>query len=162
MGAVPTFAFPTQSDFLWWQTGRPLAYLYQTTAQTAVPSSTWTAVSLQTALIDRDSGHVGTSGRYTHGLTLGWYEVSGLVAFSGTGGSTRSARLVLNGSVVDGSLVNLPAAGPCTVPLLAAPVHSTSPGDYIELQCYHDAGSPIDLIVSGGECSQMFVKFAGT
>ena len=164
MGTVPTFTTGTaavQSDLAWWIQSRPLAYVYQTTQQTGVASSTWTPVNLQTALVDRDSGHYGSSGRYTIGLTLGYYIVSGAVAFTGTGGSTRAARLVLNGTAVNGATVTIPAAGDCTVVIPPTLAHSTSAGDYVELQCYQDSGSAMSLQVSGGLLTQLFVEFAG-
>ena len=162
MSTPPTFTGgATQTDLLWWQQSRPLAYLYQSTAQTGVASTTWTAVALQTALVDRDGGHSGSSGQYTVGLTLGIYRVSGAVAFDGTGGTERSARLVLNGTPIPGSLVQLPAAGPCTVTIPSVEVISTAPGDYVELQCQHDAGSPLNLLVVSGQASQMRVEYTG-
>lgn len=163
MGTVPTFSgAAVQADLAWWIQTRPFAYAYQTTAQTAVPASTWTPVSLQTNLIDRELGHSGSSGRYTVGLTNGVYLASGVVAFAGTGGTTRMARFVVNGTVVDGSVMSFPAAGPVTVPIPPVPVESASPGDYVEMQCWHDASGPIDLLVSGGIQSQMCVVFEGT
>ena len=164
MGAAPTFTTGTavvQSDLAWWIQSRPLFYGTQTTAQTSVASGTWTAVNLQTVLFDRDSGHVGTSGRYTL-LTLGKYLASGMVAFAGAGGTTRQARFVRNGTVVDGSLVELPLVGSVGVVIPPVPVIATSITDYVELQCYHDAGSALSLAVSQGYLSQMLVQFAGS
>ena len=163
MGTPPTFTGAVaQTDLLWWQQSRPLAYIYQTVAQASVPSSTWTAVSLDTELVDRDGGHSGTTGQYTVGLTYGWYWVSAVVAFDNTGGTSRGAQIVLNGTPVPGGVISIPMAAPGTVAIPPVLVHSTSSGDYIELQCYQDSGSAINLLVSGGECSALSVEYAGT
>lgn len=166
MGIPPVFATGTsipQADLRWWIASRPYCYAYQSTPQTGVPTGTWTPVWLQSQTIDRDGGHVGgSSGRYTIGLTFGRYEITGAVAFTGPGGTTRQARLVVNGTVVPGSLTQLPVAGAVSLILPAVEVVSTTLTDYVELQCYHDAGSSLALGVAAGYASQMRVKYIGT
>lgn len=175
MGTVPTFTTGTpaiQSDLEWWINARPLAYLYQTSAQT-VTSGSWVPVQMNTALIDRDGGWPGgTSGRYTIGLTLGAggattvYQISACVAFAGTGGTYRAAKFVLtNGSGtadVAGSVVQVSASAAASVVIPPVLVEATGVSDYVELQCMHDASPSIALAMSGGQQSQMLVTFEGT
>ncbi len=166
MGSVPTFTTgtaPPQADLRWWIASRPLAYCYQSTSQTGVATGAWTPVWLQSHTLDRDGGHVGgSSGRYTIGLTLGKYWVSGLVAFTGAGGSTRQAQVVVNGTAVPGSLGQEPVTGSVTVIAPRVLVTATSVTDYVELQCYHDAGSSLALGVAQGQASQLTIEYAGT
>ena len=163
MASPPLFTgIPVTADLRWWDASRPLFYAYQTTAQVAVPSNTWTAVNLQQTLIDRDGGHTGTSGRYTLGLTAGWYLVSGVVAFAAAGGSTRGAKLVLNGTDVAGAVIEIPATTSVTVVIPPTPVLASVSTDWVELQAWHDTGAVADLAVSGGLCSQLTITYEGS
>ena len=164
MGTVPTFSPAiTRSDLRWWIVSRPRAYLLSTVAQ-LVADSTWSPCLFQSASIDTDTGHSGSSARYLIGNTLGDYRVSAAVPWAAaSSGFSVAAQLVVNGTAVPGSLVKIPSSTqPQSVVIPPCTVHSTINTDYVELQVWQNTGGSIYTAVAGACQAQMSITFDGT
>jgi hypothetical protein len=93
-------------------------FAYQSVAQ-SIPTGvvTFTGITMTTDHVDTDSIHdtVSNTSRFVIGLKLGWWEISGCVAYaavaSGAVSETRRAGIVMNGAagpVTQGGQVILP------------------------------------------------------
>ena len=168
MGTVPTFptgTAVTQHDLLWWLQYRPLCDAYQASTQ-SVAATTWTPVTLDTNVIDRDSGHTAGTATYTIGNTLGRYRVSAMVALAPGTSDQYQAKLVLNGSSdVPGSIVTVTSVAAGTDPAVCLyipprTVVSTSITDTVQLQCWSGTGGA-NTVATGAMQSSMFVEYVG-
>lgn len=140
----------------------PFAALTQNVAQAAFAATTFTDILFDNEVADTDAQHstVTNTGRVVIGGTLGYYLVFGTVAFdSDVTGTTRRARLTKNGSGVNGSQFILPPATFTSVATVAQVVQSTTGTDYVTLQGYHNATSPLATAVSGDYRSCLTVYF---
>lgn len=85
--------------------GKPVAFLYQTTAMTSPNGikTTNTAVLFDSETVDRDGAHSTSSqtSRYT-AKTPGYYRVSGVIVYDNPGAQMVSALVGKNGSIVVG------------------------------------------------------------
>lgn len=148
---------------------RPVCMLTQGTVQTAYAAATLTDTIWDAEIIDRDNQHdlVTNPGRVTIGNTLGWYECSGLLAWSnGNGGATRRAVLAKNGSQISGaqSIVNLNGATSSFSTAVLPPflVQATSSTDYVSLQGFHEGSVAMAPAVSGSYRSHFRVVYLGS
>lgn len=145
--------------------GAPFCAINQGTAQAAFAASTFTSITFDTEVADTDSQHSTSSNtsRINIGTTLGFYLVTGVVAFaSNSTGGTRRAQLALNGTGIGGSQGISPVSSSIvSAAINPTVVQATSSGDYIELQGWHDASSSVATLVSGSyRCSltALFVR----
>jgi len=151
----------------------PLFFGSQGTVQTiATGTTTFTPITLQDETLDTGNQHSTASltSRVNIGTKLGWYEVSGSVAFGNASAvpatsDTRRAGILLNGATsplpptqiihpypkADAGLVSV------TIPPLL--VQATASGDYIELGAAHNASGTISTVVSGGYRSWLKVEW---
>ena len=171
MGTVPPFTdgiAAHQADLAWWQSTRPLWMGTQGTADTAWAAATFTPIVFDTDVMIRDSTQHSTStnpSRFIIGKTLGWYEVSGNVAYaSNSTGSRRRAGVFVNGTIINGSLTSVPISSTALPSVLIASIYvqATAVTDYVEIQADHDATSSIGTSVSGSYRSLMTVSSSAT
>lgn len=155
---------------------RPVFYAAQSVAQT-IPTgtATFTPVTFTSEVIDRDGQHdtAVNPSRVNIGKTLGYYEVSGCVAYAGvastTAGETRRAGIMTNGSAIpgsDGFQIILPVFtgtnGLISVIVPPLIVQATSASDYVELGAAHTNPGSVGTFVSGGYRSHLRVVYLGS
>lgn len=118
-------------------TGPPVFYGYQTAVQSLV-AATFTAVTIDTEVVDTYGGHSTTvsTSRYVCQLA-GVYEVCGSGAIASSSGGLLITYTAKNGTEITGSRT---ATNPMTnhfTGLVAAPVYvSLAVNDYVELYIY--------------------------
>ena len=125
---------------------RPICVVYQTTVQ-SITANTTTPVLFDSETLDRDvPGQHSTStntDRIVIGTTLGWYRVTGTVAYAGLAGGSRRAFIALNGSTLANgsgySIVNNPDATTGISVSTTALVQATNATDYVQLDAYSSA-----------------------
>ena len=166
MVALPAYAIgtaPSAADFAWPITSRPIAEAYQGTAQTGIATAVWTAVTLDTAVLDRDGGFTLPTSSYVMGLTPGIYAVTAQVAFASGAAAGLAAKLVVNGVDVAGSLIKASSPGGAAVTVVIPPVmvRTLRAVDIIQLSCWQTTGSPLNLASTGGQRSQMRIEWEG-
>jgi hypothetical protein len=132
----------------------PQAYARQVTAQTGIPSGSWTKVNLDTVDKDNDGIWDGTNKRFVI-QTPGWYEVYlGVGYYWGTtvAASARGRRIAsirLNGVTVNGGLRGrrdtIPDRTSMRTCRTGGSMHAIflNKDDYIELMTWHDAGEAL-------------------
>ena len=129
----------------------PRAAAYQNVPQ-SIPTATYTMVSLGAEIFDvvqagdTEMHSVSTNKSRITIRTAGKYSVTGQISYAADSGWTsRKCLIVKNGVTVlaEAGMVALPGgmtsvigAGPVIAPL--------NPGDYLELQAYHDRGSALN------------------
>lgn len=155
---------------------RPIFYAAQSVAQTiATGVVTFTPITFTSEVIDRDGQHSTSSNtsRVNIGNTLGWYECSGVVAFSaaasGSAGEQRRAGILLNGGTTphaDGTQMIVPyfTGTNSLVSVVVPPViiQATSASDYVELGGAHTSAGSLGTLVSGGYRSHFRVVYLGS
>jgi hypothetical protein len=126
---------------------RPLAILRQASGQ-SISNNTWTAITLDTEDLNRDSGHslVTNPSRYTS-QTTGYYLCSGAVAhgFNATAGA-RGAEFATNGAAVNytASLVpQVTTTWGSWVPISAAFLYLTATTQYVEIWGFQNSGGAV-------------------
>jgi hypothetical protein len=115
---------------------------YSSTAQTIVSGTTATPLTLDTELYDSDAGHstVTNTSRFTV-QTAGLYHVTGAMTWASNSTATRTITVLLNGSVVAGSMVqSMPSATNGTTVMTTTDVQAAV-GDYIEIGGWHNVGT---------------------
>lgn len=133
----------------------PLFSGYQTAAQ-ALATGVYAPILLDVETADPDGGHSTTtnSSRYT-AQVAGTYLVSGSVAFAGNATGIRVAHIRVNGTVVRGSQMILPANGTTQVPVpLVFPV-TLAVGDYVEVAGQQTSGASLNTYTGSDACSAM-------
>ena len=143
--------------------GMPLFIGRQATVQ-AIPNAVWTAVTLDAADADRDSGHSNTvnNSRYTS-QTAGWYEVQGAGSFSNATTGRRIVRLQANNSSIPGSGVGgIPFSNANALTLQTTSLFYLSVGDYLELALYQDSGAAVNTSVNAQELSRLVARWVST
>lgn len=113
--------------------GKPIAFLYQTTAMSV--TTTNTAIKFEAETVDRDGGHSTTSNtsRYT-AKTPGYYKVSGVVVYDNPGAQMVSALVGKNGSIVAGGETRV--LGQSNYQAVSSPavlVYLNGTTDYVEI-----------------------------
>lgn len=160
---VPTYPIGVAApgaDLGWWITPRPLASATPPGAQ-SVPTDGWVDVTTGAASVDRASAFAAVG--YNVGKTLGIHLVSGSVTYAAsTAGTTRRARVLLNGGPIPGGSVEAPVSGlsgPQSLVIPPVPVVATVVTDTVTLQAWQDAGTSLSTVASG---TGLRVVFAGT
>jgi hypothetical protein len=147
---------------------KPVCRLVQTVSSNFT-TGTWTAVPMDTEIIDTDSQHstVSNTSRVIIGNTLGWYRVSGVVYMNVTVAGKRTASgVAFNGA-------GLPLDGtPCIVysdgvslqgPASAVGyVQATLSTDYVELYGWQESGGTVASTVVSPYRSSLVVEYLGT
>ena len=128
----------------------PRAAAYQNVPQ-SIPTATYTMVSLGAEIFDvvqagdTEMHSVSTNKSRITIRTAGKYSVTGQISYAASATGSRKCLIVKNGVTVlaEAGMVALPGgmtsvigAGPVIAPL--------NPGDYLELQAYHDRGSALN------------------
>jgi hypothetical protein len=143
----------------------PMVSLLQTTGVTGWTSATYTAVTFGTSSEEYDTygmhDEVTNNSRVVIGLELGYYEVSGVVAFVGNTATTLvRAGIALNGSMVAGSIASmapLSSSSALAVTTNRRIIRATSATDYVELMGWQTAASGSNgTLVSGGNFMSAF------
>lgn len=121
----------------------PIAVLVQSSATTTVPTNAWTSIGFDSSTIDNYGGHsnVTSNSRYTIQVP-GKYLVSGTVAFALNTSGDRGAKIVKNGSTIQGpySLVGSASTAHGVSISTAGFIVACSASDYLELQGYQNTG----------------------
>jgi hypothetical protein len=152
-GALWNAGVKALGDFL---LGVPVFQGYQATVQ-SIPSGTWTALSIDTGVIDSDGGHsnVTNPSRYTNQVA-GVYLLLGFSALVANATGVRGTRLSINGSTtVRGSQTNLTTVSSS---VFAAPcwgVARLAVGDYVECQTFQNSGGALNTNNGTDATSQM-------
>jgi hypothetical protein len=142
---------------------KPLTMLTQGVAQ-SVPTGVFTGVLFDTEVVDRDGQHdlSVTTDRIVIGKTLGWYKVSGVVAWVGNVTGTRRASVYFNGGQVTGSYcINSSNATFNTVVVPPTLVNAGAVTDYVTLGVFQDSGAALSTAVSGALRCSMVAEWVG-
>lgn len=159
-----TFNGGVRSALSWLLKDAPTLQVVASAAQD-ITTTGWNALSLPTVLVD-NAGLMGSSASRVYiGRQLGWYLVSGVVAWgSATTGTERRTTLWKNGTdIVVGSYnqtgTPLALAAVVLPPVLVA---ATDPGDFIELTAAHDAPASIQTGVLTYRTSSLTAVYVRT
>ena len=168
--AVPNFttgAALIQSDLQYMITSKPVFYAYLSVAGSiSLPvGASDQAIPLDTEVIDRYGAHAPGSTSYRIGVELGWYMVSGQVAFTFNSTGQRTAVIYKNGFPLVESRATIQAALALNAVVRTATifVNSATSTDYIELRGLQNSGSTLATSTdsnSYGLCS-MTVEYLG-
>lgn len=139
----------------------PEAVLRQTVSQN-VTTGTYTAINFDVEDSDSAGGHdPALPSRYT-AVYPGRYEVTpgGCLASSATG--RRLLRLIVNSSLVPGSMGGMPAAA-TVIPLAGRTIDVyLGIGDYVEAQLFQDSGGTLATFVANAEFqASMTIRWVG-
>jgi hypothetical protein len=88
--------------------------------------------------------------------------VSGSVAWTANTSGIRAARLAVNGTAVDGSQAQVPAAAtsPSICVHVAGQLVYLAVGDYVEIQGFQSSGGGLLTDVGGANSSRLTVMWA--
>ena len=140
--------------------GMPLFIGRQAVAQ-SIPTTAWTAVTLDAVDVDRDTGHNNPTytSRYT-AQTPGWYDLQGAGAFSNATTGRRIIRLQNSSSPIPGSSAGGPAIGSTqAVTLQTTAIFYIALGDFVELAMYQDSGVALGTSVQSPENSRLVARW---
>jgi hypothetical protein len=158
-------------------TARHYVYVYATATQTITTGGSITPVNFAAEIVDTDTMHdnVTNPSRLTIGAAaLGYWEVSGIVAYSGSpasSGPSEAVRacLLLNGAEPvnrQGTQVMIPVFTGTTASISAGLppviVQVTASTDYVELGAFHNNAASRTTLVSGGVRSQFCAVWLGS
>jgi hypothetical protein len=142
--------------------GLPMFYGYQATSQ-SMPSNVWTAVTIDTEVIDTDGGHstVTNTSRYTCQVA-GSYLVSGCTSFASNATDYRGAGIYKNGvQVVGGANTQIGNAATRTTIVVQSPIIvPLAVGDYIEMFGNQVSGGALSTqadAAAGKNCSLLAI-----
>jgi hypothetical protein len=138
----------------------------------SIPNNTFTAVTFNgTDDVDNLGIHdiVTNNSRFVIGLKLGWWQVAGKYATSGSAtGTARRSRFLLNGTTsINGSYTATPSfsgtamTGGFWTSESMSLVQTTLATDYIEFQAFQDTGGALNTTVSGDLRCQMVCIYLG-
>lgn len=148
----------------------------QTSVQ-SIPNASFTAVQFNgTDEVDNLGIHdpVTNNSQFVIGLKLGWWQVIGKYATTGTGtaASSRRTRILLNGVTgQNGGYASTPTETVSTGTLTQGGfwtsesttlVQSTLSTDYVELYAFQDTGGAVNTTVSGDLRSTLICIYLGT
>lgn len=153
----------------WDFTGKPIFYAVQAVAQTGWTTSTFTAITFTTEVLDRGAQHSTSSNtsRVVIGGTLGYYRISGTFGAAGNSAATLlRASIGLNGTRVASGMSTISPGGVASAVSVTTPtviVQATSSSDYIELFGYVTAASgTLGTSVSADFGSSLTVEWIGS
>lgn len=132
----------------------------QTVVQ-SLATSTWTAISLDSTVVDTYGGHSNTTNnnRYTC-QQPGWYTVCGVVSFAYASAGGREASLAVNGTRVAGG------AGLTATSTDGAAVHTPTRdvylnlNDYVDVRAIQDSGGALNTVAAGELACALWVRFS--
>lgn len=138
-------------DVLNFLLARPIFKGYQTVSQN-VATATFTAVTLDSEMVDSAGGHstVSNTSRYT-GVYAGWYDKGGGAAFAANATGRRLARTTVNGAVVNGSASGTPAGASIIPFAYRADRVFLNVGDILEDLVFQDSGGTLATFVTNAE-----------
>ena len=141
---------------------RPLCITRQSVAQ-VIATATYTPITMDAETLDRDNQHstVTNTDRVVIGNTLGWYRVSGVVAFPGNATGTRIAAIYLNGAAVQTGYTRIGANASFSCVPVTAIVQATASTDYVQCIAWQDSGVSLTTSVSGA-WSSLTVEWIGS
>lgn len=142
----------------------PYAVLLQTVSTQTLTTATWTTITWDNPasanMVDTYGGYVpgSSTSRYT-AVVAGTYRIRGLVNFTFNATGLRGAKILKNGSVIQGSSDRRAAPSvtgstpTCEwfVPMLVS--------DYVEIQGYQSSGGNLTTSVDSDACSSMLVQW---
>jgi len=168
--AVPTFPAGSpivSADLLYMMATKPLFMGYASASQGPFSPLLNQPLGIDVEIIDRGAMHSPGSSQVSIGHALGWYRVTGFVAFSVTVTTGIAAWVALNGYngiVSDYTTSN--ASGPAgTFPTanVDAIVQSTSETDYVEIRAFqNNIGTTTASTLGSGQGAMICVEFLGT
>lgn len=138
--------------------GPPRFKAYASTAQSLTTATSYTALALDTEVIDSDGGHstVTNTSRYTVQVA-GIYLCVGQVAFPGNVAGARSIRIGVNGSQATGAggVYEGPPSLSASNSWAAQAIYfdSLDVGDYVEVEAWQNSGSTISMGGGGAAAS---------
>ena len=142
---------------------RPLCVLKQTVTQ-SLATATVTPITFDTETLDRDGQHstATNTDRVLIGNTLGWYRITGSVAYAGNATGDRRAIVLLNGGQNSGyTIIHPSTAGLISVNVVGY-VQATASTDYVTLGGYQSSGGALSTSVSGAFASYLTVEWIGS
>jgi hypothetical protein len=135
---------------------------YQNIVQ-SIPSSTWTALLLDTEREDTAGGHstVTNTSRYVVQYD-GTYICNGVFAPAINATGFRAARLQKNGSPILGGAAYLPNASGSVEMGIVTPTTSIQcvTGDYIEVAGYQSSGGALNTVLDADLRTALWVRFS--
>jgi len=143
---------------------RPLCIAKQTVSQ-SLATGTFTPITMDTEVLDRDNQHstVTNTDRVVIGNTLGWYRVSGTVAYNGGAVGTRIASVYLNGLLTQNTAyTRVVANASFTCVGVTAIVQATAAGDYVQIVGWQDSGGALSTTVASGIFGSITVEWIGS
>lgn len=138
--------------------------LFRGISTVAIPttSGTWTAMPLQTTLIDSENGHsnVTNNTRYTCQVA-GWYLVCGFAAWqNSTAAATKiDVAIWLNGNMVSSSEQSYNKLANDFGSAATETILQLNVGDYIETQGRQASGSTVNTWVGGADLQPLMNVF---
>jgi hypothetical protein len=142
---------------------RPLCVLKQGTVQ-SLTTSTLTPITFDLETLDRDNQHstATSTDRVVIGNTLGWYRVTGSVAYTGNAAGDRRAVIYLNGVATNGYSISHPSSTSLISTMVVGYVQATSATDYVQLYGWQSSGVALNTVVSGTFQSYLNVEWIGS
>lgn len=142
---------------------RPICVLKQTVTQ-SLTNGTVTPITFDVETLDRDNQHSTASNtdRVVIGNTLGWYRVTGSIAYAGNASGDRRAIVLLNGSGINGYTVVHPSSTQFISANVVGYVQATTSTDYVSLAGYQNTGGALSTLVSGSFQSYLTVEWIGS
>jgi hypothetical protein len=139
----------------------------------SIPNNAFTAITFNgTDDVDNLGIHdpVTNNSQFVIGLKLGWWQVSGKYATTGSAaGTSRRSRFLLNGATsINGSYTSFPAfsatamTGGFWTTESTTLVQTTLSTDYIEFTALQDSGGALNTTVSGDLRCQFTAIYLGT
>jgi len=128
-------------------TNRPIFAMYQTVSVSAA-ANTWTAMPMQTVVIDGWGSYSAQNAtRYT-AVDSGWYKPRGTICWSNAQTSGfRSAMVAVNGARVPGSAQDVPASPDYTTVASKPVLVWLNSGDFVELVGYTNVATSTAVTV---------------
>lgn len=128
----------------------PPTAAYQQTSSQSIATSTQTAITWPTPVLDPYGGYAaGTPTRYT-AQVAGYYLISGSVSYVLNTAGNRLAEIHKNGvaaAVVQGAVPATTTGNAATVAVTGL-IYMNGTGDYIELFAYQNSGAPVGTTAS--------------
>lgn len=147
-------------DFL---ENKPIFSGYQVAAQ-SIPTGTFTPLSIDTEVVDSDSGHstVTNTSRYTCQVA-GLYLLTGNVVLPAAGTGTRGASFALNGSTTTGitgsEQLIAPSPGFATTITPTPSYIRLAVGDYVQICAYQNTAGALSTTTIGAAFSSFSVEW---
>lgn len=142
--------------------GPPLFFGVQTASQT-ITNTTNAAVTFDTNVVDTYNGHSTSTNtsRYTV-QQAGYYDICGCVGYGGNSTGVRSAKIYVNGGVIQGSAVEVPAVVSGNAVTIATPVVNKycNVGDYLEVWTWQNSGGNLGTSALGDQACSFWVRFS--